>query len=88
MGDGGPEGMMATQEGWRFVTQDIAGEINDIVVNFQHLLNELRPVQARETLRNTMEEQVKRRKEEAALIRRCVSSSTPLRFPYSKECDG
>ncbi|PWN89324.1 hypothetical protein FA10DRAFT_267895 [Acaromyces ingoldii] len=70
VGDDGPEGMMATQEGWRFVTQDIAGEINDIVVNFQHLLNELRPVQARETLRSTMEEQVKRRKEEAALIRR------------------
>lgn len=68
--EGGEGGTMVTQEGWRFATQDIAGEINDIVINFQHLLNELRPVQARDTLKSTMQEQVKRRRDEAALIRR------------------
>lgn len=53
---------------WRFVTQDRAREINDVCINITHLLNEIRPLQAREQLRDLMRSQLERRQQETKLI--------------------
>lgn len=57
---------------WRFTSHDKAREINDITINFMHLLNETRPLQAREQLRDLLRDQLLRRREEAKLMRLCV----------------
>lgn len=54
---------------WRFVSQDKAKDINDLSINFMHLLNEMRPLQAKQDLRNLLISQLNRRKEEANLIK-------------------
>lgn len=58
-----------TNQEWLFTTQDKARQINDISINFMHLLNETRPLQAREQLRDLMRDQLNNRKQEAKLIR-------------------
>lgn len=64
-----PHEYAAEDGNWRFVTQDRAREINDVAINFTHLLNETRPLQAREQLRDMMRAQLSRRQSEAGLIR-------------------
>lgn len=61
-------GAIINQE-WLFTTQDKARQINDISINFMHLLNETRPLQAREQLRDLMRDQLNNRKQEAKLMR-------------------
>ncbi|MCO5585167.1 hypothetical protein L7F22_039099 [Adiantum nelumboides] len=61
-------GQITNQE-WLFTTQDKARQINDISINFMHLLNETRPLQAREQLRDLMRDQLNNRKQEANLMR-------------------
>ncbi|KAJ1019307.1 hypothetical protein NDA13_006224 [Ustilago tritici] len=68
---------MATQPGfWTQSTEakDRLKHMQNVVVNMQFLVNELRPVQAKETLKLIMEMQLERRKQETQLIReRCES---------------
>lgn len=61
-------GAMINQE-WLFTTQDKAKQINDISINFMHLLNETRPLQAKEQLRDLMRDQLNNRKQETKLMR-------------------
>ncbi|KAM0786003.1 hypothetical protein ACM66B_006821 [Microbotryomycetes sp. NB124-2] len=50
-----------------------------ISINMHHLVNELRPVQARETLKNMMRQQIERRRAKTAAIKqRCADLSTAL----------
>ncbi|EPQ27255.1 uncharacterized protein PFL1_05178 [Pseudozyma flocculosa PF-1] len=52
--------------------KDRLQHIQNVVINMQFLINELRPTQARETLKLMMQMQLQRRREETALIRqRC-----------------
>lgn len=64
-----PQEYPANGQEWRFVSQDKAKDINDLSINFMHLLNEMRPFQAKEDLRNLLTTQLSRRKEEANLIK-------------------
>ena len=54
---------------WRFVSQDKAKDINDLSINIMHLLNEMRPLQAKEELRDLVKRQLDRRRDETKLIR-------------------
>jgi mediator of RNA polymerase II transcription subunit 7 len=56
-------------QSWRFASQDKAKEINDLSINFMHLLNETRPIQAKEELCNILKKQLSRRREETELIK-------------------
>ncbi|KAF6767036.1 Mediator complex, subunit Med7 [Kalmanozyma brasiliensis GHG001] len=71
---------MATNPGfWTQSTEakDRLKHMQNVVVNMQFLINELRPVQARETLKLIMQMQLERRKQETQLIRdRCASMRT------------
>jgi hypothetical protein len=77
-----PQEYLGTDQGmqsWRFVSQDKAKDINDLSINFMHLLNEMRPLQAKEDLCNLLKRQVSRRREEADLIRlQCQAMRTEL----------
>ena len=67
-----PQEYLGTEQGvpsWRFVSQDKAKDINDLSINFMHLLNEMRPLQAKEDLRDLLKKQLDRRREETGLIR-------------------
>lgn len=63
---------MATNPGfWTQSTEakDRLKHMQNVVVNMQFLINELRPVQAKETLKLIMQMQLERRKQETQLIR-------------------
>lgn len=63
---------MATNPGfWTQSTEakDRLKHMQNVVVNMQFLINELRPVQAKETLKLIMQMQLERRKQETRLIR-------------------
>ncbi|SPO31262.1 related to MED7 - member of RNA Polymerase II transcriptional regulation mediator complex [Ustilago trichophora] len=68
---------MATNPGfWTQSTEakDRLKHMQNVVVNMQFLINELRPVQAKETLKLIMQMQLERRKQETQLIKdRCAS---------------
>ncbi|CDS01058.1 related to MED7-member of RNA Polymerase II transcriptional regulation mediator complex [Sporisorium scitamineum] len=68
---------MATNPGfWTQSTEakDRLKHMQNVVVNMQFLINELRPVQAKETLKLIMQMQLERRQQETRLIReRCAS---------------
>lgn len=67
-----PQEYLSTEnevQSWRFVSQDKAKDINDLSINFMHLLNETRPIQAKEDLRDMMQKQLDRRREETQLIK-------------------
>ncbi|GAC95404.1 hypothetical protein PHSY_002979 [Pseudozyma hubeiensis SY62] len=68
---------MATNPGfWTQSTEakDRLKHMQNVVVNMQFLINELRPVQAKETLKLIMQMQLERRKQETKLIRdKCES---------------
>lgn len=70
-------GQIVSQD-WRFTSQDMARQINDLSINFMHLLNESRPIQAREQLRTMMQDQLNRRRQETDLIRRYVRMKVSL----------
>lgn len=64
---------------WRFASQDKAKDINDLSINFMHLLNETRPLQAKEELKNLLRKQLNRRREETELIKmQCKAMRTEL----------
>jgi hypothetical protein len=56
-------------QSWRFASQDKAKEINDLSINLMHLLNETRPIQAKEELAVLLKKQLTRRREETELIK-------------------
>ncbi|KAJ9475533.1 Mediator of RNA polymerase II transcription subunit 7 [Pseudozyma hubeiensis] len=68
---------MATNPGfWTQSTEakDRLKHMQNVVVNMQFLINELRPVQAKETLKLIMQMQLERRKQETKLIRKKCES--------------
>jgi hypothetical protein len=72
---GSDDGMQS----WRFVSQDKAKDINDLSINFMHLLNEMRPLQAKEDLCSLLKRQISRRREEADLIKlQCQAMKSEL----------
>ncbi|UZJ54353.1 hypothetical protein CBS101457_003673 [Exobasidium rhododendri] len=67
-------------QSWRFVSQDKAKDINDLSINFMHLLNEMRPLQAKEELMMLLKRQLRRRREETELIKlQCQAMRAELR---------
>ena len=55
----------------------LTNHIRNIGINMHHLANELRPVQARETLRLIRRVEIEERKAELAALKACASSLFP-----------
>ena len=64
-----PEQHPPPMQVWKNESADLTEFIRMTVINMQHLLNEMRPAQAVESLRAMMTEQLDRRKRETKLIR-------------------